>query len=140
MTESWLDQSILDSEIDVPGYVIERKNPNRHGGGVIMYIRDSITYTRRVDISETSQLVENIWIEVKSLKSSINVKSLLLGCFYRPPSSNSDYFDGILDIIEKASLDDKEFVVHGDFNYDYQFDESLCPNPLNYIENLYSMS
>ena len=59
---------------------------------------------------------------------------------YRPPSSNSDYFKGILDIIEAASLEDKEYVVLGDLNYDYKIDETLSSNPIHYIENLYGMT
>ena len=37
--ESKLDHSITDGEIHIPGYVIIRKDRNRHGGGVALYIR-----------------------------------------------------------------------------------------------------
>ena len=140
ITESWLDESILDSEVQVSGYVIERKDRNRQGGGVLLYIKESIKYARRSDISGASPAVENVWIEVKCSKNTVNIDSVLLGCFYRPPSSDTEYFDGILDIMEKASLDDKHIVILGDLNYDYEFNESLSTNPLHYIENLFGLT
>ena len=138
ITESWLDNSITDSEIHIPGYAIERRDRNRNGGGVLMYIKDTLKYDLRRDISEVSTTVENIWIDVKC--THFNKKSILVACFYRPPSSKVDYYNGILDITEKASLEDKELVIFGDFNYNYVFDETLSSNPLHYIENLYNLT
>ena len=39
ISESWLDDSIFDSEIQIDNYNITRKDRNRHGGGVCFYIR-----------------------------------------------------------------------------------------------------
>ena len=39
ISETWLDDSITNAEIDLPGYTIERNDRNRHGGGVCLYIR-----------------------------------------------------------------------------------------------------
>jgi hypothetical protein len=33
VTESWLDDTIFDSEIEIPNYHLERKDRNREGGG-----------------------------------------------------------------------------------------------------------
>ena len=138
LSESWLDDSIQDSEINIPGYAIERRDRNRTGGGVVMYIKDSIRYKPRPDIESASRIVENVWIEIES--SNEGAKSYLICCMYRPPSSRVQYFNGILDIIEKAASDDKEIVLLGDLNYDYRFDESLSTNPLHYIENLFGLN
>ena len=140
ISESWLDNSITDNEINIPGYIIERRDRNRQGGGVLMYIRETVKYDLRRDISEVSPAVENIWIEVKCTQSNFNKKSILVACFYRPPSSKVDYYNGILDITEKASLEDKELIILGDLNYNYVFDETLSSNPLHYIENLYNLT
>jgi hypothetical protein len=40
INESKLDNTITDGEIHIPGYVIIRKDRNRHGGGVAIYIKD----------------------------------------------------------------------------------------------------
>ena len=47
ITESWLDNTVIDSEINIPGYNIERKDrEENNGGGVLMYISNEITYSR----------------------------------------------------------------------------------------------
>ena len=48
--ETRLDSSIQNSEVSIPGYTLERKDRNRNGGGVALYIRDSINYKRLTDL------------------------------------------------------------------------------------------
>ena len=38
VVETWLDRDISDNELVVEGYRVVRKDRNRHGGGVLMYI------------------------------------------------------------------------------------------------------
>ena len=45
INESRLDYT-LNVKINIPGYVIERKDKNRSGGGVALYIRNTINYKR----------------------------------------------------------------------------------------------
>ena len=42
ITETKLDKSVLNSEIDIVNYVIIRRDRNRNGGGVACYIRSDI--------------------------------------------------------------------------------------------------
>ena len=42
ITKSNLDQTILDSEIDIDGYSIFRSDRTRNGGGVVMYLNKNI--------------------------------------------------------------------------------------------------
>ena len=44
-----------------------------------MFLKEKITYSRRVDLEES--LAECLWIEIYVKRS----KSFLIGCFYRPP-------------------------------------------------------
>ena len=44
INDTRLDSSIQDGEVSIPGYTLERKDRNRNGGGVALYIRDSINY------------------------------------------------------------------------------------------------
>ena len=43
VVESWLSTEIQNSEIHIPDYFIVRLDRNRHGGGVIMFIRNRFT-------------------------------------------------------------------------------------------------
>ena len=48
LSEIWLDSTVHDSELNmIPGYVVERTDRNRHGGGVAIYIKDDIHYARK---------------------------------------------------------------------------------------------
>ena len=101
----------------------------------MMYIRDSIAYKIRSDIVLSAPHVENLWIEFKLLMDV----SCLMCSMYRPPSAGINYYKGVLDIMDRASLENKEILLLGDLNFDYKVDESLSSNPVHYIENLYLM-
>ena len=47
INESKLDGTISDTEVYIPGYFIIRKDRNRSGGGVALYIRENLSYTNR---------------------------------------------------------------------------------------------
>ena len=51
INESKLDHSITDGEIHIAGCVIIRKDRNRHGGGVALYIKIKILYPFQLDKS-----------------------------------------------------------------------------------------
>ena len=51
ITESKLDDTVLDAEIEIEGYSVTRSDRNRHDGGVVCYIRDSINYNLRPNFS-----------------------------------------------------------------------------------------
>ena len=82
-----------------------------NGGGLIIYVKNNIFFKRRDDLETNS--IENIWIEVQSLRNKF-----LLGLFYRPPNATTEYWDAFEDIIEKASEENLDIIITGDFNYD----------------------
>ena len=47
ISESKLDNSIFDSEIEIDGYNILRFDRNRHGGKVACYLRNDLSFTKR---------------------------------------------------------------------------------------------
>ena len=44
INESKLDQDDANEFIALTGYIVERRDCNKHGGGVCVYIRNSINY------------------------------------------------------------------------------------------------
>ena len=50
VNETKLDGSFSENEINVLGYHVIHKNRNRHGGGLLLYVRDSIPFTERNDL------------------------------------------------------------------------------------------
>ena len=45
IVESWLSQDISDSELAITGYTIFRRDRNRHGGGIIIFVKDTLSCT-----------------------------------------------------------------------------------------------
>ena len=80
-------------------------------GGVILYVKDTIVYKRRLDL-EPNRL-ECLWIEIKLSNS----RKVLYGVFYRPPNSNAMYTSLIEDSIALAvDTNITDIIIMGDFN------------------------
>ena len=62
ITESWVNEDIVDAELALTGYVMFRKDiRERRGGGVILYIKESIqayeiTLRSEADIVEATMI------------------------------------------------------------------------------------
>ena len=93
--ETFIDSNVADNEINIDGYSIVKKNRNRHGGGVLLYVKDGIDYSEITELA--SEQVESVWIKLMYKK-----ETLMLGVVYRPPSYNNDYFNCALNQIDHA--------------------------------------
>ena len=62
VSETRLDDSVEDSEVELPGYSILRHDRNRNGGGVCIYLRSDLAFNPRQDLQ--SDGVESVWAEV----------------------------------------------------------------------------
>ena len=112
--ETWLNDSILSSEI-LPGYTIYRRDRlNRTGGGVLVAVKDNIRSTRHAELE--SENTELIVIELIVIELIIpNSKSVFLYTFYRPPNSTPD----VLLQLNSSLLSTRESsccILLGDFN------------------------
>ena len=76
-----LDGTIQDYEVNVNGYEVIRKDRNRNGGGVSIYIRNCISYKLRPDLDHAN--LESITIEIFKPKA----KLFLINTWYRPPGT-----------------------------------------------------
>ena len=110
LNETRLDDSVLDCEVEIPGYDILRRDRNRNGGGVSMYIWKNIPYSNREDLAVEN--VELICIEVKKPKS----KPLLIATWYRPPNSSIELFSDFEKFLQLVDDENKEIIITGDLN------------------------
>ena len=63
LSETWLDNSVTDASISPKGYQVYRRDwPNKRGGGIVVYVRDSIRSWRRHDLENDH--IEAIWTEL----------------------------------------------------------------------------
>ena len=73
--ETFLNKTINDEIINVNGFTHERKDresctdiSSNSGGGILIYLREGLDYTRRKDLEFSD--IESIWIEVKMKQSN----------------------------------------------------------------------
>ena len=45
ITETWLNEDVLDSEASIPNYQLVRLDRDRHGGGIALYIANYLSYS-----------------------------------------------------------------------------------------------
>jgi len=109
LCETWLDDTILDNELLIPSFVLVRRDRNRNGGGVAIYIHESIPFK----IISKHERIELLIIH-------LSLASNPLTClFYRPPSSNTSVLHDLeeaLDVLPPSKT--SNILVLGDFNID----------------------
>ena len=110
-SETWLDSTVNDGEVNIPGFNVVRRDRNRNGGGVAMFIRDTIAYNPRPDLAVDG--LEATWIELLLPRS----KGILIGSVYRPP--NDSGFLSKFELSLSKILPGTEFYVLGDLNIDF---------------------
>ena len=82
MSETWLDPSIQDSEVDIEGYSVIRKDRNRKGGGVCIYINNKFAFARH---EVNTEGLECVFAEIHLPKT----KPFIVGIAYRPPQDQN---------------------------------------------------
>lgn len=130
-SETRLSSEGTNKSFLLPNYhsPIRKDRPNGSYGGVAVYIKNYLVCIPRNDLEIDG--LEAVWVETK-----LDQKSLLIGCFYRPPGSNVHYWDLINDSIRKANDANVQFIILGDFNVDYLNNPS---HHLTDIMNLYQL-
>ena len=66
LNETRLDETISNSEISIDKYTLVRNDRARHGGGVAMYIRNSINFNLRNDLHD--EALEFLCVEISKPK------------------------------------------------------------------------
>ena len=121
VNETRLDHTISSGEVAVSGYVLERKDRNRDGGGVALYIRNTINYERLFDL-ECDSLE---WIGIKVIKPM--AKSFIVSTWYRPPRSNMDTMRDFELLVQRIESLGVEVNILGDLNCNV----AACPLELH---------
>jgi len=83
--ESWLDNSVFDSELSIPIYTIVRRDRNRQDSGVCIFIRCDLAFNTRPDLQHDD--LEAVWIELLLPKT----KPILFAVVYRPSTQSNFY-------------------------------------------------
>ena len=120
LSETFLTETINDSYLCIDGYTFVRKDSlHKRGGGLIMYVRDGISYKRRKDLEGP---IETLCIEIK-----YSNRYILLTSVYRPPNNDSDSIQHWLSNMEESMYtiysENKPTILMGDINIDIMSDK-----------------
>ena len=120
ITETFLDDSIHDSHITPPGYTIFRKDRNRHGGGVLLLIQDSLSASLRPDLDDECEV---LWVSIPTKSSP-----LLFGVFYRCPHAPLSALEALRSSVCSAVTQNQIVVLCGDFNLPHIDWDTISPS------------
>ncbi len=121
VTETWLCDKIPDEAIQLPGMTSIRKDRiGGRGGGVVLYISNSIPTKTRHDFSQSP--FECLWAILRPTWLPRCISRIAVAVAYLPPSTTSedverfyDYFYSCYDILTSESPS-TSFIIAGDFN------------------------
>ena len=119
ITETWLNNQISNDDLCIPGFhaIVRKDRPNTRGGGVALYITQSLAFKRRNDLENNN--LELLWVEVK-----VHKQTLLCGVCYRAPNNSlqdvSIFLDSLQSIIDKIRQNPHTFImIIGNLNAHY---------------------
>ena len=133
ITESKIDETVSETEFDIQGYTPIRSDRTRHGGGVVLYIKEGIGFNIRDNFSNE---LENIFVDILLPKA----KPILVGILYNP--FKPEYLSKLSAAITGTdNFDNQEVYILGDFNinlwhegkYIFQDEKVLSPGEIHNI-------
>ena len=92
LTETWLCPDVQDNELLIPNYTIVWLDRNRHGGGIAMFVNNSLSIKTLLHGPMGLELI------VVSLYSRHHF-NCCVGVFYRPLSSQLHIFNSLFDTL-----------------------------------------
>ena len=130
ISETWLSDKIPNELVNIPGFNVYRKDGPSHGGGVLIYIKETLPHTYCPDLTNFNN-TEVVRIDNKSFPS------FYVSCVYNPKADDENYYQCMLNNFENVLAKNKEIVILGDLNINYILDENLCENQAHFIETLF---
>ena len=97
---------MTDAEIQLPGYLVTRKDHNRNGGGVCLYTRTDLAFSLRFDLEQDS--LEATWVDILFPKT----KPILVGVCYRPPNDYS-FYGKLEDVLTNVTVSWRNIIILG---------------------------
>ena len=111
VVETWLSADILDNGLYIPGYRLQRRDRNRNGGGVLMYVHQILRF---------GLIQHKDDLELLLMECVVGQNKCTFGSFYRPPnldlSQCLNKLHNAIAALRPANL--ANVTICGDFNVD----------------------
>ena len=131
-----MDDTILDSEVSIQGYTHCRLDRSRHGGGVMIFVKNSFNF------SLLFKGTQNYECLVVSVTCSLNVSpDFTIALFYRPPGSGHELLDSLFSTLCNIFLlSSSNFYLIGDFNIDFFVSNTPLYNKLLSVVSSFNLT
>ena len=99
------------------GYkAVHKYRPLRSGGGVSIFIQNSLEYFTREDLCHQNNSIESVFIEIDKTQLGKD-KNVIIGVVYRPPNGDIDLFNTYMsELLSKIKSERKYVSCLGDYN------------------------
>ena len=132
ISETWLNELIPDNFVHLEGYdlvILDRgwlhpqTNNIKKGGGVCLYLRDSLQWNieKYEFLNISNNYLEIQWIEIENK----HCRNFIIANVYRPPDGNvKEFIDHLEASLNLLDLTKNDIFIMGDFHLDY-FDNKI---------------
>ena len=108
-SETWSN----DENLSKNSLLLNENKKYRRGGGVAIFVHESLCYTKRNNLYINCEAIESLSIEIRNNDG----KNIIFNIVYRPPDGDlevcENYFQSIL---SHNSIRNKSVILAGDFN------------------------
>ena len=111
ITETKLDSTFPVTQFLIEGYKSYRLDRNKHGGGILVYVREDIPSKELSKHTQPSD-IEGIFLEINQRKT----RWLLFACYHPPGQSDDYFFKTVGNSLDLYFQDYSKFLLVGDFN------------------------
>ena len=135
LSETWLNKSVKNADVEIKGYKIFRLDRNdKRGGGVCAYIRSPLKAQILKDLSGTSATwFQQLWLQVQYKK----IRSFIICAVYRPPDCHVSCFEDFLKPSSTYALSlNKPVIILGDLNCNLSQQNPGGLSLLNFVSEL----
>nr|CAH7762042.1 unnamed protein product [Callosobruchus chinensis] len=124
ISETWLTDMVTSDVLYIEGYSLIRKDREvGRGGGVLIYIKDSLKY-QAIDVSGN---IEQLFVKI-----NCRDYNFVLGVAYKPPTVNYKYFIDSLEVsFTIASTHSENILFLGDVNINFLSADSVATKYFN---------
>ena len=132
INETKINHKIDDRLISLEGFSLCRYDRSRQGGGVALYVRNTVRFKPREDLPNKS--LELICIEVEPPNSN----PFIVIAWYRPPIEPNSCFDSLHENLSFLDGEGKEIIILGDTNCDFCHRDTT-PSHIVQLRELYDL-
>ena len=125
ISESKLDDSFPLSHFNVTDFSNHRKDRNRHGGGLMIYVCSEIPHRRRLDLEPVTQ---NSYDNAQLGSGDRDAAIQMIRCFFYKPSNVKDkHFATVFsELCQVLQWESSHWCIMVDTNFDMNADNVLC--------------